>query len=156
MIISGERSKRTQCGECWLPLTIRRAFTVHSGCTYVVSNARPRVGRVFAVEKHFFLAHLFLSRFLLSDPRLRSFSLTLSLSSLPPVRYFFHQNATILVLFPFSLVPSFFLLCAVHRAAEKLLKRWYPPLCAALPSLPSFSTQNSSLVIFNNVYSKLC
>lgn len=27
MIILGERSKRTQCGKCWLPLTIRRAFT---------------------------------------------------------------------------------------------------------------------------------
>lgn len=51
---------------------------------------------------------------------------------------------------------SFFLLCAVHRPVEKLLKRRYLPLYTAPMPLPSLSTWNSSVVIFNNVYSKLC
>jgi len=59
---------------------------LHSECTCVVAGLR--IGRVFAMEKHFFLY---------------------ATPSFAGVRYFFRQNATILILLFFPFFPSFVL-----------------------------------------------
>lgn len=77
-----------------------------------------------------------------SDAYLRRKSISFSACSFlcPGVRYFFRQNATILVLFSPLFPRSFFLLCAVHILRKSFLKGGiYLFVRAALLPLLSFS-----------------
>lgn len=71
--------------------------------------------RVFAMEKHLFLVFSFLCQYSLFFP--------------PECHHF----GTFFPAFPSC---SFFLLCAVYRPAEKLLKKWHLPLSTLLSHAP--------------------
>lgn len=135
-IISWSEAKRIQCvANAGIHLRLAALSRLHSECTCV---AGPKVGRVFAVEKHFFLrALLLLPTFVIFSARM-------------PLFWYFP---------PPLFLRSFFLLCAVHRPAEKLLKRWYYlALCTRRSLTAAFLLYLKFLevVIFNNVYTKLC
>lgn len=137
-IISWSEAKRTQCmANAGIHLRLAALSRLHSECTCV--TAGPGVGRVFAVEKHFFLhALLPLPAFVIFSARM------------PPFWYFF---------------PLFFSVRSFYFARSTVLRKSflkggiYLFVHAALLPLLSFSSlylEFLELVIFNNVYTKLC